>query len=321
MKKKKIFISLALSGILLSSLFTSVVLLNNTNFDTQLESEVVSEKGIKISSIRYSNTGYGAQNVHFTIDPKVHTDEVLYSMKYKDGTYVEEDVFNITFLPDDGYIRLECLRPFTKQITLTLYSKANSNVRASVNIDFKEKVSVAPTLNVTENMPLSISNNITTTGGSITVDKSVTSSSVKFSSKFIEEAQEKLLARYEEVEYCNPQSTYYSTKSINYYGLEQTNCDYFFSNAYTPITFLERISLVGEYTYQENDDDNSYDVTATYYLTDLIIDDFFAFFDGSYPIFEYTVTVNSKTYTQNFGLQISSIPITNITITSPDICF
>lgn len=321
MKKKKIILCIALAGCLLTSFLTGMVFLNHEGKEQSLTSEVMIEKGIRISSIKYSSTNYGSQNVHFVIDPKVHTDEILYSLKYKDGTNIEDDVFDIVFKPDDGLIRITCLRPFTKQIILTLYAKSNSNVNASITIDFKERITVTPELNVVENTPLAISNNIESSGGSISVDKSVTSSSVKFSSQFITSAQEMLYARFEQLELCNPDTTYYFSIETSYTGLDQTNCDYFFSNAYTPILFLESIKMDVSYSYQENDDDTSYDVSSTYYLTDLLTEDFFAMFDGTNPIFDYTVVVNSTTYNAQFGLLISSININNIEITTPNICF
>ena len=162
--------------ILLSCLLLST-LINSSCF---LNTKIDRNDKIKISTIKYSNVSYGKERISFEVNPKINSDEILYSLKYEDDIDVENDIFDVYFMPKEYYMELTCLRPFYKRVILTIYSKANNKIKDSINIDFKERISVNPTLNINENSSLSINQNLTTTGGSIKIDKTIKNEQFNF---------------------------------------------------------------------------------------------------------------------------------------------
>ena len=50
---------------------------------------------------------------------------------------------------------------------------SNEDIKDSIYLDFKEKITVNPTLKIDGNSPLTIESNLTTTGGSIKIDKTI----------------------------------------------------------------------------------------------------------------------------------------------------
>ena len=62
-------------------------------------------------------------------------------------------------MPASNYIDITCLKPFDKRVILTIYAVSNESVKASINIDFKEKITLDPTLQVNENLPLTVDTN------------------------------------------------------------------------------------------------------------------------------------------------------------------
>ena len=78
---------------------------------------------------------------------------------------------------------------------------------------FKEKITHNATLTIKEGSPLSITDSIEGTGGSIEADKSIKHASVSFNSTFVKTMEEKLQTRFEEIYYANPETTTYDVVS------------------------------------------------------------------------------------------------------------
>lgn len=323
--KKKNITKVLLSSVLITSIISGAILLADTNKenDSSLLVNEQSEKGIKILSIKHlaSNAKYGNQVIHFSIGPKIHDDELLYKIEYVDKTVVEDDIFNINIDMDTNRVIIECNKPFTKQIIFTLYSKKNENVKATATIDFKEKIEVSPSVDVINNSPLVFNPNITTTGGSITIDKELSNVTITFNQEFVDAVKEKLLERYLSKEFSNPQTTTYERVSESYVGLTDNDCKLLFSNKFTYEDFAEGIYLQATYTWIESDSDYETTENVTYSLADLSKEDFNLLFDGNTKIFEVTYYINKLKYTYSSGLRISDIPINEITITNGSIVF
>ena len=323
--KKKNITKILLSSVLITSIISGTILLADLNKenDSSLIVNEQSEKGIKILSIKHyaSKAKYGNQVIHFSIGPKIHDDELLYKMEYVDGTFVEDDIFNINIDMKTYRVIVECNKPFTKQVIFTLYSMKNNEVSASATIDFKEKIITEPSIDVIENSPLVFNPNITTTGGSITIDKELSDVTITFNRDFINTVKTKLLERYLSKEFSNPQTTTYERISESYVGLTNNDCKLLFSNKFTYDAFAEGVHLNATYTWIESDSDYETTENVTYSLADLSKEDFNLLFDGNTTIFEVTYYINKLKYTYSSGLRISDIPINEITITNGSIVF
>ena len=252
---------------------------------------------------------------------KLNTDEVNYSLKYADDSEIEDDIFSVSFMPTENYITITCLKPFLKQVVLSIYAKSNENIKASITIDFLEKITLSPELEVKDNSPLSINSNLTSTGGSITINKTIKNESISFCESFVNTIKSKLKERFEAIHYSNPQTTTYDEISAKFVGLEQTSCDKLFSSNFTYGEFIESIYYEVEYTWIESDSDYDEYVHAYFYISELLQEDFFSIFDGETAIFSYSCEVNNQTYTKQLGLLIGAINITNISITTPNVVF
>jgi hypothetical protein len=323
MKNKKLILGLSIGSIIAMSLSVTSFLLikNTTNNNSNIQTEVITQQKIKITSIKYSDVNYGRKTIHYTINPKLNTDEVNYSLKYADDTDIESYIFSVSFKPIDNYITITCLKPFTKQIVLSIYAKSNENIKASINIDFLEKITLNPELEVKDNSPLSIKSNLTSTGGSITIDKTIKNESISFDETFVNTIKSKLKDRFEAIHYSNPQTTTYDQLSAKFVGLEQTDCNKLFTNNFTYGEFIESIYYEVEYTWIESDSDYEEHVHAYFYVSELLKDDFYTIFDGQTAVFSYSCEVNNQTYSKQLGLLIGDINITNISITTPNVIF
>ena len=322
MKNKKLILGLSIGSIIAMSLsVTSFLLIKDSNNNSTIQTEVITQQKIKIASIKYSDVNYGRKTIHYTTNPKLNTDEVNYSLKYADDSEIEDDIFSVSFMPTENYITITCLKPFLKQVVLSIYAKSNENIKASITIDFLEKITLSPELEVKENSPLSINSNLTSTGGSITINKTIKNESISFCESFVNTIKSKLKERFEAIHYSNPQTTTYDEISAKFVGLEQTSCDKLFSSNFTYGEFIESIYYEVEYTWIESDSDYDEYVHAYFYISELLQEDFFSIFDGETAIFSYSCEVNNQTYTKQLGLLIGAINITNISITTPNVVF
>lgn len=322
MKNKKLILGLSIGSIIAMSLsVTSFLLIKDSNNNSNIQTEVITQQKIKIASIKYSDVNYGRKTIHYTTNPKLNTDEVNYSLKYADDSEIEDDIFSVSFMPTENYITITCLKPFLKQVVLSIYAKSNENIKASITIDFLEKITLSPELEVKDNSPLSINSNLTSTGGSITINKTIKNESISFCESFVNTIKSKLKERFEAIHYSNPQTTTYDEISAKFVGLEQTSCDKLFSSNFTYGEFIESIYYEVEYTWIESDSDYDEYVHAYFYISELLQEDFFSIFDGETAIFSYSCEVNNQTYTKQLGLLIGAINITNISITTPNVVF
>lgn len=322
---KKLTLGLSIGSIIALSITISSFLLINKSIDnndgTSMKTEIINQQQIKISSIKYSNTNYGSQTIHYSVNPKINTDEVAYSLKYSDDTLVEEDIFSVTFMPSSNYIDITCLKPFTNQVILSIYAKSNENIRASITIDFLERITLNPVLEINTDSPLKINPNLESTGGSILIDKTIKKESISFSESFVDLIKNKLKERFENVYYTNPQTTTYDQLSTKYFGLEQSDCDKLFSNNFTYGSFIENIYYEVEYSWIESDSDYETYEHEKMYISELLKEDFYTIFDGETSVFSYSCEVNDQKYTKQLGLLIDSIDINSITINNKNIVF
>lgn len=173
--------------------FTTNDHVTSDNLATQLKGE----NGIKLQVKKLANdneqTTLGTQIIKYTVDPDFYTEKVLYKIAYSDSSNVEEGILNIVHNNASCEVIITCLKVFTKQIVLTLYAENHSNVNASINIDFVEKLTPTFTLQAETGKPLGVNANIASTGGTISADKTVKNQKLVFNADFITKATNYIL--------------------------------------------------------------------------------------------------------------------------------
>ena len=173
--------------------FTTNDHVTSDNLATQLKVE----NGIKLKVKNLANdneqTTLGTQIIKYTVDPDFYTEKVLYKIAYKDASNVEEGILKIVHNDASCEVIVTCLKVFTKQIVLTLYAENHANVNASINIDFVEKLTPTFTLQAETGKSLGVNANISSTGGTITADKTVKNQKLVFNADFITKATNYIL--------------------------------------------------------------------------------------------------------------------------------
>lgn len=173
--------------------FTTNDHVTSDNLATQLKVE----NGIKLKVKNLANdneqTTLGTQIIKYTVDPDFYTEKVLYKIAYSDSSNVEEGILKIVHNDASCEVIVTCLKVFTKQIVLTLYAENHANVNASINIDFVEKLTPSFTLQAETGKPLGVNTNISSTGGTITADKTVKNQKLVFNADFITKATNYIL--------------------------------------------------------------------------------------------------------------------------------
>ena len=175
MKKGNIINTLLLSSLLLIP-GCNVNKMNDNNFiSNQLDSKIV-ENGINIKQATSvsSTAKYGAQMFTYSVYPERFADKIEYSLKYTDGSDVANNILTIVHNEVDKKITIECNNVFTKSINFKLFSSFNNNVNATIKLDFLEKITLDSNFVQNEGKSLSISPIVNSTGGSISVDKTIT---------------------------------------------------------------------------------------------------------------------------------------------------
>lgn len=173
--------------------FTTNDHVTSDNLATQLKVE----NGIKLQVKNLANdneqTTLGTQIIKYTVNPDFYTEKVLYKIAYSDSSNVEEGILKIVHNDASCEVIVTCLKVFTKQIVLTLYAENHANVNASINIDFVEKLTPTFTLQAETGKPLGVNANISSTGGTISADKTVKNQKLVFNADFITKATNYIL--------------------------------------------------------------------------------------------------------------------------------
>lgn len=173
--------------------FTTNDHVTSDNLATQLKVE----NGIKLKVKNLANdneqTTLGTQIIKYTVDPDFYTEKVLYKIAYSDSSNVEEGILNIVHNDASCEIIVTCLKVFTKQIVLTLYAANHTNINASINIDFVEKLTPTFTLQAEKGKPLGVNANVASTGGTIAADKTIKNQKLVFNADFITKATNYIL--------------------------------------------------------------------------------------------------------------------------------
>lgn len=332
--------------------FTTNDHVTSDNLATQLKIE----NGIKLKVKNLANeNNYGSQVISYSVDPSFNTDTILYKVAYNDASSIEEGVLSIKHDNSTKQITITCLKAFTKQIILTLYAESNENINASINIDFIEKLTPSFTLQAETGKQLKVNTNVATTGGSITVDKTIKEEKFIFNANFITKVNSYMkedsldyfkkhvflgkdknddgIAYYLADAYVyadknNPDETEYN----NYF--KDTTFDSILSSllpssitTYSSGTFLNSIYTNVTFKYVDMSDnghdvmDYQKNVTAKMPLSGLTSAHFTELFNGETKVFDYSCTINNQKYTSSFGLKLDEVNISNISVDKATIRF
>lgn len=285
---------------------------------------VEEEKGIKVQTKYNANTTsgdtYGFYEVTYKVDPVIFTDEIEATLKYQDGTDIPSDTLAFEHDTVKLKITVHCKKVFTKKAVLTIYAKSDPSVKAIVTFDFRERLTVTlpDAISLTEGSVPTINPTITTTGGTVTVDKAVMNRTYKWNSAFITWVNTETKAAMDaEIEDISFNCSTSQEKVGDLVGLSQADCDSFFKNAFSSNDFLTTKGQKYSYEWEYSDDDSGDPnvQNTTWYLGKAPRADFLAEFDGAQPIIDFSCTINGTKYDKTFGLSLSAIPVKSI---SPD---
>lgn len=271
---------------------------------------------------------YGSYTIEYTVTPSVYTDEIKTSLTYADNSEVGSDVLSIDHDTMNRKVTVHCKKAFTSKVTLTLYAESNDTVKATLTFDFREKITVClpSSITISEGSVPVINMDITTTGGTLTVDKQVREQTYKWNSEFLSWVKTQTTKKYEN--YKSEMSKvmmFDGTVSIgDYVGLGDEDCNCFFSTQFHAQSFLTskgcNYSWVEAYSDDDSDDPWS-TCNSTFYLGSAGKSDFLSEFNGNNPIIDYTCKVNGVSYSKSFGLNISAINVTGISLYDSNLIF
>jgi len=261
----------------------------------------VTENGITLTPLFADNTT--TKSFTYSVDPSVHTGDISYSLTCTANTgIVPTDYYSVALDTEAKKVSITLVAICDYLCEVTLFSVDNPDVNAVVTLDYQKRItSVTSTLNAVVGSPLSISNDIAVSGGSIAVSTSVTSYSFTFADTFVTTVETIL----------NDACAYVGTDY--YYGLEDTDAAGWLSTNYVVMDFLDSIS----YKCTVVDGGAEHYTYLTWQDSDTIL----ALFDGVADVFTYSAVINGTTYTTDLGLIIDDIPITGIHPSSSSIVF
>lgn len=136
MKKK--FISCILSIFLVLIVFLLVGCKNNNFIDKVINVNDIHEQGVRLSVKRNAQSNVESITVNAIISPSNATNKNLnWSLKWGDNDYSEScsDYLNMTISSDTLSCTISYKQSFNKPIILTVYSRSNSNIMATCQID------------------------------------------------------------------------------------------------------------------------------------------------------------------------------------------
>lgn len=285
----------------------------------------IKENGISLKMAYKAATTedpYGSYELTYSVTPAIYTDEIKATLFYEDGSSVDSSILSLEHNPNTMKIIVHCKKAFIKKVILKVYAQSNATVNATMTFDFREKISVdlPSAVSLKEGEIPSISPAINTTGGTVAVDKTVNNVSCKWNTSFLDWVKKQTQKYYE---------TYKSENSFNmdfqdmtlggFVGLSDSDCATFFSTKFNAYSFLSTkgcdYSWKEMYTDDDSDDPWS-DCSGTFYLGKANKQDFLNEFNGNSPIIDYSCTINGQNYSKSFGLNISAISVSKISLDS-----
>ena len=337
---KKVILNSLLSLLLVTGIVSVPYIKDfvNKNNDSSVETSIVDSTQIRITNVKRTNdSSYGTTEFTYSVNPNNTNAKILYKLEYSDGSDVENDILLVTHYAGSCMFVVKCNKVFTKQINMILYPLNQENVTAIVKFDFRERLSVDSSLVQNEGTYLDVNTVVSTTGGSITVDKSVKNETVSWNDDFVQYITNKLKSM--DGQYSNQPDWYNDnncsimTGTNKLVGLTDSDLNkWFTSHVFSTNDFVNSIYYEVEYWYEVDDDISIGSTTIPegyetehyyekYYINDLNSLYFNECFNGSTNIIDYTCVVDEKTYSESFGLILSQIPVSSVVTTITQFIF
>ena len=346
MKKtnKKIIIFSLVGLLLASSVAIPTIIKNNSNpNESNLVSSIDNNKGINlvVKSIQ-SDNDYGTQEITYTVTPSFYAGQIIYKLNYLNDAPLEEDILSILHDVENNKLTITCLKPFLKQIILTLYAETNESVFATLKIDFIERLTPSYSLLAEDNKPLKVNTTVNTTGGSIEVDKTVKNEKLIFNKGFITKANNYLrldsynIENYESNAYMVKQKAtkYKSTSGKSLYEQETTLVSSTLSTldpeSFTDFTYesfiysitaklnIKCFNLAGMRGVSENQTDA---FNYTMKLKNITSAHLNELFNGTNPVFDYSCSINGTSYSTSLPLKLGNVQAKDISMSINSIMF
>jgi len=290
--------------------------------DSEPVAEIESSDGITVQARYYaanpaSTDAYGYYEITYKVDPVIFTDEIEAKLQYADGTDVPTDVLSFDHDAANTKITVHCKKVFTQAAILTLYAKSDPSVKRTIRFDFREKLTVTlpDSIALTEGAVPTIDPVITSTGGTLQIDKTVTNQVYSWNPAFIQWVNTETKAAMDaEIQDISFNCSTSQEKVGDLVGLSQSDCDSFFKNAFSSNDFLTTKGQKYSYEWEYSDDDSGDPnvQNTTWYLGKAPRADFLKEFDGKSPIIDFSCYINGTKYEKTFGLSLSAIPVKGI---------
>ena len=296
-KKNKILTTALLSVLTLSACgsiaYVSTTNKNNEFISNQLNSNIV-ENGIsvKYSIVEDSTAKYGAQIFNYSVNTESQLNNVLYNLKYIDGSNVDLKIFTISHNKENKTYQVDCNEVFTKQVILTLYLEHNEDIKAEILIDFVEILTIDSDIIYSEDEPIITSDKVNSTGGSILVDKTIKNSTYKWNENFKNNLKEKFLHEVLESDYDLLTYAWITLPDITPYFREDNR------KSFNTYEFLSNISVDIELDNDYSESMNLFDIDEVDY--EAIVSDSSIW---NYAI-DHSFVVNNKTYNYIFEIEL-----------------
>ena len=345
-KTNKQIIIFSLAGLLLVSSIAIPTIINNksNSNESSLISSIDNNKGINlvVKSIQSEND-YGSQEITYTVTPSFYAGQIIYKLNYfNDDTPLEDNILSILHDVENNKLTITCLKPFLKQIVLTLYAETNESVFATLKIDFIERITPSYSLLAEDNKPLKVNTTVNTTGGSIEVDKTVKNEKLIFNKDFITKANNYLrldsynIENYESNAYTVKQKAtkYKSSSGKSLYEQETTLVSSTLSTldpeSFTNFTYesfiysitaklnIKCFNLAGMRGVSENQTDSFNYTMKLKNITSAHLNDLF---NGTNPVFDYSCSINGTSYSTSLPLKLENVQAKDISMSINSIMF
>ncbi len=270
---------------------------------------------------------YGSYELTYSVTPAIYTDEIKATLFYEDGSSLDSSVLALEHNPNTMKIIVHCKKAFNKKVILKVYAQSNATINATMTFGFREKISVdlPSAVSLKEGEIPSISPIIHTTGGTITIDKTVKNVSYKWNTSFLDWVKKQTQKYYESYKSENSFNMDFGDMTLGgFTGLSDSDCTTFFSTKFNAYSFLSAkgCNYTWKEMYTDDDSDDPWsNCSGTFHLGQANKQDFLKEFNGNSPIIDYSCSINGQTYSKTFGLNISAISVNKISLDSSSWAF
>lgn len=235
----------------------------------------------------------------YTVSPSSFTGQVLMSVSCpSDSTYVYSNYITVTHDASAKTVTVVLKAVFTKRFQIKLYSSDDATKCALINVDYQSKITgTTCTATVTEGAKITPVVTVQETGGSLSVDKTVSNLTLSYNSDFQSRVE----------------ALFGSVSTTGAFDAFITAPSYLTSN-FVSLQFLQKVGVSAS-------DASDTRTEPDHLLSDCTAAELATLFDGTKPVFDCGYKVGGKSYTYSFGCVLAAVPIQSITPSTGQITF